>query len=293
MIATREPPPVKDNWDKLAAIAPIISGTLIFLMGGFFTYTFNQQQLKLQEIQTIEKFIPHLMGNEQSKKAAILAIKNLTNAELAGKFANIFASSGTVSALQTMAENGTPHDKTVAENALADALHSLQERENKLSGIEKSYEEALANAKLSGTSNDARTLYQLSKLGDTYKMNGRFALAEAALRKALATKEQVYGPDSPEVADALRSLAELYQMTGKPTEADSCLKRAQTIEAKYKYPQETEPVPAPAHEGSIEESRSSATSSHATIEKSEALSAEPKSLASEERKTRNDDQSIY
>lgn len=61
--------PVKDNWDKIAAVAPIISGMLIFLMGGYFTYAFNQQQLRLQEIQTIEKFIPHLMGNEQSKKA--------------------------------------------------------------------------------------------------------------------------------------------------------------------------------------------------------------------------------
>jgi len=147
-------PVPKDNWDKLAAVAPIISGMLIFLMGGFFTYTFNQQQLRLQEIQTIEKFIPHLMGNEQSKKAAILAIKNLTNAELATKFASIFASSGTVSALQTMAESGTAHDKTVAESALNEALHSLAERESKLSTLEKLYEEALAKSKSSGQAVD-------------------------------------------------------------------------------------------------------------------------------------------
>jgi hypothetical protein len=63
--------PPKDIWDKIAALAPIISGMLIFVMGGYFTYSYNQQQLRVQEIQTIEKFIPHLMGNDQSKRAAI------------------------------------------------------------------------------------------------------------------------------------------------------------------------------------------------------------------------------
>jgi tetratricopeptide (TPR) repeat protein len=275
-------PGQKDNWDKLAAVAPIISGTLIFLMGGIFSYTFNQQQLRLQEIQTIEKFIPHLMGNEQSKKAAILAIKSLTNAELATKFASIFASSGTVSALQTMAENGSAHDKTVAETALADALHGLQERESKLSTLEKSYEEALA--KTNGQ-NDASYLYSLGKLGDAYKINGRYAMAETILKKALAAKEKVYGPDNAQVADALRSLAELYQMSGKPSEAENCLKRAQSIESRFKYPAETD---APLREQTSDNQHEKAEGS----EKSDSAgsgAAEARTSAPDDKKNRADD----
>src|SRR4030095_2171038 len=76
----------KDGWDKIAAAAPIISGILISAMAGYFTFTYNQQQLRLQEIQTIEKFIPHLIGSEKSKKAAILAMSSLANTELAARF---------------------------------------------------------------------------------------------------------------------------------------------------------------------------------------------------------------
>ena len=135
----------KDNWDKLAAVAPIVSGALIFLMGGYFTYSYNQQQLRLQEIQTIERFIPHLMGNNQSKRAAILAISSLTNAELASKFAQIFASQGTVSALQSIAETGSDKEKTVATTALAQALENLAARESRLNEMESAFQKALGD----------------------------------------------------------------------------------------------------------------------------------------------------
>ncbi len=235
--------PPKDNWDKITAVAPIVSGMLIFLMGGFFTYAYNQQQLRLQEIQTIEKFIPHLMGNEQSKKAAILAMSQLTNPELAGKFAGIFASTGTVSALQSMVENGNAHERGIATKALSDALESLAARETKLTAIQAEYQQAI-QSKATAPDGDQDYMHNLSKLGEVYKLRGQSTLAEPLLKKSLAAREKLYGMDNPQVADALRSLAELYQMNGNSAEAASYLKRAHMIEAKYAPIAKTEAEPA-------------------------------------------------
>src|ERR1700757_2317233 len=85
----------KDWWDRVYAVAPIFSAVIIACTGAYFTWTYNLQQLKLQEIQTIEKFMPHLAGDEREKRAAILAISSLGNAKLAAKVASVFASSGT------------------------------------------------------------------------------------------------------------------------------------------------------------------------------------------------------
>ena len=176
----------KDNWDKLAAVAPIISGTLIFLMGGLFTYMYNEQQLRLQEIQTIEKFIPHLMGNDRSKRAAILAISSLTNAELAGKFAQIFASQGTVSALQSIAETGSDKDKSAATSALAQALENLAARESRLNDMETAYQKAMnkddAGAFANLDQNDEAT--RLEKLAQMCRERGQTAVADSLLKQA-------------------------------------------------------------------------------------------------------------
>ncbi len=63
--------PKRDVWEKIGALSPLLCGVLISAVGTYCTYTYNQQQLKIQQVQTIGNFIPHLMGNEQSKKAAI------------------------------------------------------------------------------------------------------------------------------------------------------------------------------------------------------------------------------
>jgi tetratricopeptide (TPR) repeat protein len=281
---------------------------LIFLMGGCFTYAYNQQQLRLQEIQTIEKFIPHLMGNEQSKKAAILAMSQLTNPELAGKFAGIFASTGTVSALQSMVENGNAHERGIATKALSDALESLAARESKLTAIQAEYQQAI-QSKASAPDGDQDYMHNLSKLGEVYKLRGQSTLAEPLLKKSLAAREKLYGTDNPQVADALRSLAELYQMNGNSAEAANYLKRAHVIEAKYAPPVKSEAElsaavahAAPAHESvptaeaektkaEISE-KSVAANAAAAVTAAEAKIAEEKKVryveASEEPKTKND-----
>ncbi|HEY9756068.1 MAG TPA: tetratricopeptide repeat protein [Oculatellaceae cyanobacterium] len=219
----------KDNWDKIAALAPIISAALIFLTGSYCTYTYNQQQIRIQECQTIEKFIPHLMGNEQTKKAAILALSTLINTETASKFAAIFASTGTVSALQSLSQSGSEKDKLIATQALSGALQNLADRESKLTSIEQDYKKALADRAEQNTA-DRDAPYNLNKLAQLYIIRGQYNLAEPLLKRSLTLREKIYGNEHPELVETLKSLAELYQLTGKSELAETTLKRAREIE---------------------------------------------------------------
>jgi hypothetical protein len=223
----------KDIWDKTAALGPILSGFMIFATGFYCTYNYNQQQLKIQEVQTIEKFIPHLMGSEQSKKAAIMALSSLTNTETAGKVAQIFASTGTVQALQSLSQNGSERDKAVATQALSKALENLAERENKLTSIEEDYKRVI-EARDQKVPNEAHpdTPYNLNKLAQLYTIRGQYDLAELLLKRSLAIREKIYGSENQEVAVSLKSLAELYQLSNKHELAEATLKRAHAIEEK-------------------------------------------------------------
>jgi hypothetical protein len=234
--------PQKDIWDKIAALAPIISGMLIFVMGGYFTYSYNQQQLKVQEIQTIEKFIPHLMGNDQSKRAAILAISSLTNAELAGKFAQIFASKGTVSALQSMAETGSESERSSASTALAKAMENISARESKLNEMETAFQQAL-NEK-SGQAPPAQDgssqideADRLEHLADMCRNRGQLPVAESLLKQAVNIRIRVQLPnDAKGVIASLKKLAEVEQAAGNKEESENVLKKIAMIEAKFALP---------------------------------------------------------
>ncbi len=268
--------PVKDAWDKLGAVAPIISGMLIFVMGGWFTYTFNQQQLRLQEIQTIEKFIPHLMGNDQSKRAAILAISSLTNAELATKFAQIFSSPGTVSALQSLAENGTEKDKSIATDALARALENLAARESRLNDIEVAFNKAAServspNSKNDGPADQVDEAQKLERLAIVCRERGHLTAAEALLKQAVNVRFKATG-DSKDVVNTLRKLAEVQVAQGNNNEAEETGKKVATLENRLTPPKEpaAPPVAAPpAAKPAVEEKADSkaVTPASETIEK--------------------------
>ncbi len=237
----------KDGWDKIGAVAPIISGMLIFVMGGWFTYTYNQQQLRLQEIQTIEKFIPHLMGNDQSKRAAILAISSLTNAELATQFAQIFSSPGTVSALRSLAESGTEKDKNIATDALARALENLAARESRLNEIETAYQQAASSAPSAHRAEAGETAEEalkLERLAATFKERGHIHAAESFLNKALNIRFKLTG-DSKEAVATLRKLAEVQMAAGNGAAADETTRKATVLEAKLSGQPATIPPAAP------------------------------------------------
>ncbi|HEY9788409.1 MAG TPA: tetratricopeptide repeat protein [Candidatus Obscuribacterales bacterium] len=222
----------KDVWDKIGAVAPIISGALIFLAGGYFTYSYNQQQLKVQEIQTIEKFIPHLTGSEQSKKAAILAISSLTDAELAGKIAALFASKGTVSALQSISESGNAKDRLVAEQAMAKVLENLSQRESRLNDIENAYKRAIENHSKSRF-DEVDTPTSLNNLADGYRESGQLQLADQLLKRSLALLESNSGSDSVEASQTLKKLSEVAQLRGERVQAEQYMKRARAVDAKH------------------------------------------------------------
>lgn len=225
----------KDKWDCIAAIAPILSGAIIALGGAWFTTIYNQQQLKLQEIQTIEKFFPHLTGDEKSKRAAILAISSLTNAKLASKVAAVFASEGTVSALEQIAKHADTGDRTIANGALARALDSMAanyETEKRYEEAIKTSERAMALREESYGSDSPRVLPSLNQLVELYKAHRNYSEAESLLQRAVAIQKGVYGAESPQVAAEMKRLVDLYQARGAVDKAKLLAARVAAIEEK-------------------------------------------------------------
>src|SRR5262249_18347500 len=219
-------------WDKLAAIAPIISGICVFAIGGYFTYVYNQQQLRLQEVQTIEKFLPRLAGDEQSKRAAILAISSLTNTELASRMAAIYASTGTASALQSIAQSGNARDKSIASLALNETLEKIADNQSKLKDIEQDLKTALSEQEKDAGAHGEDLTYNLTRLADFYALKGQYDLAEPLLKRSLSLREKTFGMTSPQLIDTLKGLADLRKAAGDEKQADNYLFRAREIEDK-------------------------------------------------------------
>lgn len=223
----------KDRWDRVGAVAPILSAIIIASGGAWFTTIYNQQQLKLQEIQTIEKFFPHLTGDEKSKKAAILAISSLTDAKLASNVAAIYASEGTVSALEQIARHGEKSDRKMVNGALARALDSVAEdyeTGKRYEDATRSYERALALREESFGLESPRILPSLNRLVELYKAHRDFSEAEGLLQRAIIIQKNTYGAESPQVAVELRRLADLYKVQGHDDKSSAIAARANTIE---------------------------------------------------------------
>jgi tetratricopeptide (TPR) repeat protein len=234
-ISENQKPLRKDIWDRLGAIAPILSGTIIALGGTYFTLAYNQQQLKLQEAQTIERFIPHLLGDEKSKRAAILAISSLTDAKMAAKVASIFASPGTVSALESIAENDTSGDRKALKGALAKALDNMAETYR----MDKRYEDAIATYKKAldlqeqtSGKNSIQLVPNLNRIAELYAIHKDFDSAETLLKRASDIQKSGFGADSMQFAAQLRRLADLYKEQGLDAKSQSVMNQAVAIEQK-------------------------------------------------------------
>lgn len=133
--------PPKDAWDKVTALSGLSSGILVALIGFYATNVYSRrqkaseerrrdQEILISQIQTVEKFIPHLASdNEQTKGAALIAIAALGNEELAVKLATAFKGTGATRALTEIASAGG--ETLAGQNAkrvLVDVLASLQTR---------------------------------------------------------------------------------------------------------------------------------------------------------------------
>lgn len=83
----------KSGWKNFSALSPVISGLLIAGVGWYFTHVYNQQQLRLAEIQVIEKFSPQLLdtASEAKQMTALAAILSLEEEDLAVRTAGILS----------------------------------------------------------------------------------------------------------------------------------------------------------------------------------------------------------
>jgi S1-C subfamily serine protease len=119
----------KDKWDKFAALSTFLSTVIIAAIGLIFTQVYNikqnernealkQQEIRVAQIQTVERFIPYLTGTEEQKKIAILAINSLGNTDVATKLAALYPSEGTISALKVIARSGDEPQRKLANEAL-------------------------------------------------------------------------------------------------------------------------------------------------------------------------------
>ena len=88
----------KDFWDKLSALSAFLSTVVIALVGLWITQTFKERQnvrdmrladerLRLERMELLEKFIPHLCGDRQHQNSAMFMIKSLGHDTLATKLA--------------------------------------------------------------------------------------------------------------------------------------------------------------------------------------------------------------
>ncbi len=216
--------PRKDFWDIISATTPLITGLLISGIGLYFAYTNNQAQLKLQETQTVGQFIPHLIGSEPEKKAAIIALSTITDTQTAAKYAELFPSEGTASALKSIASstNAKDSDRKVATRALANTFHQMADtyQANQNSpAAEQAYTQSIsAEEKLVGK-NSPELVENLDRLSETYKTQRKYNLAEDALRRASTIQEKTYGSRSPQFIASINKLAQVLKLEGKPDAA--------------------------------------------------------------------------
>jgi eukaryotic-like serine/threonine-protein kinase len=79
----------------------------------------------------------------------------------------------------------------------------------------------------------------LTVLGSIYRELAVLPRADTLLRRAVALREQLYGPDSERVVDSLNQLGGLLLVTGDYEAADSVLRRALNIRERVLGPRDT------------------------------------------------------
>jgi hypothetical protein len=125
----------RDFWDHLGTISAI----LVAIIGGIFTLIYSQHQNEVQkyqaeiqksvqeqqnrilEVQVVEKFLPHLSSdNESIKKAAIIALGELGNIEIATRLAALFNSIGTRDGVDALMTSSTTNYQTQLPSGAGD-----------------------------------------------------------------------------------------------------------------------------------------------------------------------------
>lgn len=133
----------KDFWGKISSISPLISGVLVAMIGAIATYVFSkrqrtgqeqdlnrqiaadetrsQREMRIEQVKTVEAFIPHLGSRDAREREAALVVLStlgLEDPDLVIKLATMYKDEGGEAALARLA---TSPDETVA----AAARHSI------------------------------------------------------------------------------------------------------------------------------------------------------------------------
>jgi len=120
----------KDNWDKLGILVPLIVGIAVAGVGGWFTYTSNEHQLKLNQIQALDKLRPLLVSSRPDERTfGYSAFYALGYGELAIK---MIAAAKDESGRPVLVEADKSGNSSVRAQA-AKALDSLNDANKKLS----------------------------------------------------------------------------------------------------------------------------------------------------------------
>jgi S1-C subfamily serine protease len=128
----------RDFWDKAQAVAGLAAGVLVAVIGGLFTYVYNERArssqeaqreraLNVQHVRTVKTLFPHLSSSDpREKEFALVAISALGNGSLAVKLGNIYRDEASVGALEKIATGGDQAAARAARRSLSDILAAMR-----------------------------------------------------------------------------------------------------------------------------------------------------------------------
>jgi tetratricopeptide (TPR) repeat protein len=121
----------------------------------------------------------------------------------------------------------SPASRTRAwEDRFQEGVEALQTED--LPGAERAFAMALDEAE-GFPPGDVRLTVTLDNLAAVLRVEGKNAEAAPLCARALAIKERVFGPESPNVASTLKDLAEIHRQLGHAAEAAAYHERAREI----------------------------------------------------------------
>ena len=130
---------------------------------------------------------------------------------------------------------GTSDAPAISQDLVnADKLYRAGDYDRAITLLEQVEARARALGNVEGDRNYATTI---DVLANAYAAKGRYLEAEPLYKHALAIREKLLGPDSPDVAASLNDLGELYRVQGRNAEAEPLYKRAIAILEKAVGPE--------------------------------------------------------
>lgn len=187
----------KDRWDKLSTLSTFLSSIVIAVIGVYFANVYKSQEVRIGEMQVIEKLLPILAGSDEKvKKGALLTIANLSNQDLAINIGTSYVSSGTVEAMEILFNTSKGEKKEMLRDSLISAYYSRSADPNAtlddiIADIEKIFK--LKSPEDLREKQDGYYLANLyANLGYAYRLLNKYNEAELTYNKSLESYPNFY-----------------------------------------------------------------------------------------------------